>query len=146
MAGEFAAVDAGKRLRRFVDAAMARSDEVRTISALCRRAHLNRNTIYDWFTGEAVPSPAGMAKLAAALDVGVGDLYAAYDGRADIPTTTDAALNDLAHDIRANTEAIQDLLGRLGAVADRAIAEEIAEALARRRRSRQDEKVVTVGR
>ena len=122
-------LEAGGRLRRFVNAALARNDEIRSISALCRRAALNRNTLYDWFTGASMPSPGGFAKLAEALEVGIGDLYAAYDGRADIPTTTDAAINDLAHDIRANTDAIAALIERLDGVADHAIADEIAAAL-----------------
>ena len=130
------AQEAGARLRRYVNAALARNDQTRSISALCRRAALNRNTLYDWFTGAAVPSPGGFAKLAEALDVGIGDLYAAYDGRADIPTTTDVAINDLARDIRDNTDAIAALIERLDGVADHALAEEIATALKERGRRR----------
>lgn len=137
-AGEaFATTEAGKRLKRYVLAVMAGHEEIRTVSELCRRAGLNRNTIYDWFTGAAVPSPSGIAKLAAALDVSMGDIYAAYDGRMDLPTTTDVALSDLARDIRDQSERIDTLIGLLRGVATHAVADEVVRALSDKKRGRQ---------
>lgn len=85
--------DAGQRLRRAIEEGIGRSTDVRSISALCRVAHLNRNTIYAWFTGKAVPSSQALSRVAHALDMSLMDLVAAWEGR--YPEPTEEAIRDL---------------------------------------------------
>lgn len=78
--------DAGARLRRAIEEGIGRSTDVRSISALCRVARINRNTIYAWFTGKAVPSSQLLSRVAHALDMSLMDLVAAWEGRYPEPT------------------------------------------------------------
>lgn len=63
----------GSELKRGIKAAMAR-ESVPSLSALARRSHVRRDTMYGWFrTPVASVSPASVQKLVAVLGSQPGD-------------------------------------------------------------------------
>lgn len=100
------------------------------IVALSKRSHIHRNQLYGWFNGDVIPSPEGFGKLATALGVGVGELYATYDGLTDAPRTPGEIE---VHELTARVSA---LLARLERIGDAAVAEEISQVLSKKKAAR----------
>lgn len=116
---------AGARLRAAMHTAMERTPDVRSVIGLAEKAGVQRGTIYETWSGR-LPKPGTMDAYAQALNVPVGDLWAAWDGR------TAAEADELAALVRAlkgQTEAINELLSRLDSLATSAVREGVAEAL-----------------
>lgn len=125
--------EAGRRLQSLVREAIGRSSSLDNISDFCRAANLNRNTVYAWFSGRAVPSPAALARAAAALEVPIADLYAAWEGRAAMPTTTEGLIALLIAQGAETNGHLSRLIAKLDGIGDRALAEELVQELRRQK-------------
>lgn len=85
--------EAGRRVEAFMRAAMARSDRVRTVSALAEVAHVQRQTLYDIWKGRS-PKPGTVEALTEALGETPGSFWAAWEGRDPTASANVAAAID----------------------------------------------------
>lgn len=111
--------DQPDEFERYVRAALARSRKVHTMAQLIRATGLHANTLYDLFNRNVTsPGPRTISLIADALEVPVGDLWAAWQGLEPPPDTMQEAL-------RRHTEAVErqnDLLAELVGYVRRAAA------------------------
>src|ERR1043166_4766527 len=59
----------GRRLERAIRTAMARQGPAQTMTALSQLAHINRGTLYEWFTDKTEPSPRALGRVAKIIEV-----------------------------------------------------------------------------
>lgn len=71
-----------ERLRDYLLEPMGRQ-RIRSYAELARRAKLRPNTLTDWWAQGKVPSDAALLRIAGVLDIDVGHLWRAYQGRPD---------------------------------------------------------------
>ena len=64
----------GARIQRAIRAAMGRTEDARTLSALARKARIQRATLYAWFDGQR-PEPETQERVAIALGIRRADLW-----------------------------------------------------------------------
>ena len=104
--------EAGKRLRRWVEAGMAKA-AIHSVSGLSRSARVSRNTLYSWYAGGLVPSPGALSRVAHALGMSAADATLAWEGKEPLPDTTEAALAVVGDQLGVVSEQLANLLDRL---------------------------------
>lgn len=115
----------GTRIERTIRAAMGRTEDARTLSALARKARIQRATLYAWFDGQH-PLPETQQAVADALGVRRGDLWPTEDQPTEDPLLV--ALN-------RQTAALERTCARLVEISTaqenglRELARAIAEAI-----------------
>ena len=103
--------DRGVRIEQAIHAAMGRTRDARNLSALARKAGVQRDTLYAWFTGQR-PEPETQQKVADALGVRVIDLWPA-DEEEPAPAL-EPQMASLIVALGHQTAAMSALVDRLG--------------------------------
>lgn len=73
--------ESGRRLESAIRAAMLAHAPRLTIVGLAKSAGVQRDTLYDWFTGKSAPETSTLTAVAQVLDVQMSSLLDAYQGR-----------------------------------------------------------------
>ena len=129
----------GARLERAIRTAMLKQGGEQTVMGLCAAARINRNTIYEWFTGKAVPSARALGRVAKIIEVPIRDLWDAYEGRPTTPASVEEAIYALIRRMDANAEqqerdstriaSLESEVRRVSAVVKVAAAQGVVRAL-----------------
>jgi AcrR family transcriptional regulator len=118
----------GRLLEATMRAGMARIRGM-TMSRLAREAKVSRGTFYLWFTNQQTPSSWTLERVGKILNIPIRDLWDAYQGREQTPTSTEDAIIRLIGRLDRNDERMTALLARLEALANNAIVAGVTRAL-----------------
>lgn len=132
--------EAGRRLESAIRAAMLAHTPRLTVVGLARGAGVQRDTLYDWFTGKSTPETSTLTAVAQVLDVQMSSLLDAYQGRQPDLTVLgpDGQVLGVA-EVKGQTGATlpPELLDQIEERMRRAFREELVAALERIREEQQ---------
>lgn len=121
----------GQLLEVTMRAGMARIRGM-TMSRLARESGVSRGTFYLWFTNQQTPSTWTLERVGKVLEIPIRDLWDAYQGREQTPTSTEEAIRLLIGRLDRNDDRMTELLSRLEALANGAIVAGVTRALTER--------------
>ena len=110
-------LEPGRRLEAAIHALMAGMTPRLSITKLAKDAHVTRGTLYEWFSGERPPSSPKLAGIAEVLEVPVSELWAAYDGRPQVPVSFEDAALRLIEEMRVQSAETRALRERIDMIA-----------------------------
>jgi transcriptional regulator with XRE-family HTH domain len=99
---------------------------IRSDRALAKQAGVRYQTLMDWYAGRTRPTPATLSQIAVALQVKLGDLWAAWER---LPEAAPGVGDPLVSALGDQTAAINRLVDRLDSLASGAIRDGVADAL-----------------